>query len=416
MMAPFTLDPESFQEILASAFAVQQSLVDVQVPSAMLMVRHLIEAGKIDVNGAMHLIAGRARKVANATGVAIGLLKGDQLVYRAGSGSAATYTGRHVTATLSVSAKTEPRGEILRVEDAETDAGIGGAICRQFGAKSLLILAIYHEQVLGGVLQVFFNEAHAFQDGEVRAYQSMASVVGEVMTHATIVEPKKSVALELSTTPAPMRTFPTNSGSPANSYAIWQAGGAAIAESEKLPSSRARPAAAMVTYRAKCVPLQIRMRKVAERAAVVTVLATASWIAYTYRRPALPLRVVAGQRSSTVRQQVPLVPTELGSAKKGTSTLRPGFVPMKNVRKAARSTPRRVRAGDDETDFISDDVTVHSFTPKRSLQQVRVGDYDVEYISEDVTVRHFTPKVAVASPRQPVDRRAASAFSRATRK
>jgi hypothetical protein len=415
MMTPFTLDPESFQEILAGAFAVQQSLMDVQVPSAMLTVRHLIEAGKIDVNGAMHLIAGRARKVANATGVAIGLLKGDQLVYRAGSGSAATYTGRHVTATLSVSAKT-PKGEILRVEDAETDVGIGGAICRQFGAKSLLILPIYHEQMLGGVLQVFFNEAHAFQDGEVRAYQSMASVVGEVMTNATKVEPKKSVALELSTTPAPRQTLPRNSGSPANSYAIWQAGGAAIAESEKLPSSRARPAAAMVTYRAKCVPLQIRMRKVAERAAVVTVLATASWIAYTYRRPALPLRVVAGQRSSTVRQQVPLVPTELGSAKKGTSTLRAAFVPMKDVRKAARSTRRRVRAGDDETDFISDDVTVHSFTPKRALQQVRVGDYDVEYISEDVTVRHFTPKVAFASPRQPVDRRAASAFSRATRK
>src|SRR5690348_4477729 len=93
MTACSTLDPEAFQEILASAFVVQQSLMDVQLTSAMLTVRHLIAAGKIDVNGAMHLIAGRARNVANATGAAVGVLRGDQLVYRAGSGSAATYMG-----------------------------------------------------------------------------------------------------------------------------------------------------------------------------------------------------------------------------------------------------------------------------------------------------------------------------------
>ena len=125
MTANSTLDPESFQEILASAFVVQQSLIDVQLPSAMLTVRRMIAAGDIDENGIMHLIAGRARNVANATGACIGLLKGNQLVYRAGSGSAATYVGRHLTATLSVSAKTKPNGEILRVENAETDVGIG---------------------------------------------------------------------------------------------------------------------------------------------------------------------------------------------------------------------------------------------------------------------------------------------------
>jgi hypothetical protein len=402
-----TVDLESFQESLVSAFVIQQSLMDVQLPSALLTLRHLITTGEIDVNGVMHLIAGRARNLANASGAAIGWLKGDQLVYRAGSGSAVNYVGRQVTAILSVSVKTDPKGEILRVEDAQTDAGIGGAICHQFGAKSLLILPIYHEQMLGGVLQVLFNEAHAFQDSELCAYQSMASLVGEVMTHATQGEPKRSAALQLSTMPAieqtpPMPKFQTNSGSPANSYAMP----AGIAESKRLPFSRARPAAPLITSRSKCVRLHIRGRKVADRAAVVVVFVIASWIAYTYRPSALSPRAVAGPGSNTVEQLLAPVPTKVGSANKGMSTSQTASVPMKDVGKAARSKPRRVRVRDDEIDYISGDVTVRHFTRRPAVQQATLRVDQVEYVSEDVTVRRFVP-MAVVPPKQAVDHAAA---------
>jgi hypothetical protein len=410
MTANSTLDRESFQEILASAFVVQQSLIDVQLPAAMLTVRRMIAAGDIDENGIMHLIAGRARNLANATGAAVGLLKGNQLVYRAGTGSAATYVGRHLTATLSVSAKTNPNGEILRVEDAETDVGIGAGICRQFGAKSLLILPIYHEQVLG-VLQIFFNEAHAFQDEEVCAYRSMVSMVMEVMTHTTKVGPKDSVVPEVSTMPAIHATTPptqrslSNSGSLANSHSIWQAAGAAIAESEKLPSGGACSAAATIMYRTERVPSYIRMRKVADLAAVVIVLVSASWISYSYRRPALPTEeVLARRRSNIVTQQVP---AEIAPGKKDVSTPQTASVPMKDVWKAARSAPRRVKVGEYEIDYLSEDVTVRHFTGKPALQQALHGDDQVKYVSEDVTVRHFAPKLPVVSPRQPVHRAAA---------
>ena len=405
MTADSTLDPESFQNMLASAFVVQQSLIDVQLPSAILMVRRLIAAGDMDVNGVVHLIAGRAQNVAHATGAAIGLLKGDQLVYRAGSGSAATFAGLHLTAILSVSAKTKPDNEILRVEDAETDVGIGEGICRQFGAKSLLILPIYHEQMLG-VLQVFFDEAHAFQDEEVRAYQSMASVIAEVMTRVTRVGPKKSAVLELWTMSAiqptipPLKGAPGNSGSLANNHSICHVARAALAESEKLPSGRTCTAAAIITDRAKRFPWRMRMWKVADLAAVIIVLVTASWIAYNDGRPALPTEgVVASQRSNTGTQQGP---TEVRSVKKGFSTPQTASVPTKEVMKAARSTPRLAKVGEYEIDYISEDVTVHHFTSKPALQQAPTRGDQVEYISEDVTVRHFAPKLAVVSPRQPV--------------
>jgi hypothetical protein len=404
MTAHSNLDPDSFQEMLASAFVVQQSLIDAQLPSAILMVRRLIAAGEMDMNGTMHVIAGCARHAAHATGAAIGLLKGDQLVYRAGSGSAATFAGRHLTATLSVSAQTKPYDEILRVEDAETDVGIGAAICRQFGAKALLILPIYHKQVLG-VLQVFFDEAHAFQDEEVRAYQSMASVVAEAMTSATKVGPKKSVALELSTIPAfqlatpPMRGSPPDSESLANSPSLWHGAEAAIAESKKLPSGRACVAAA------KRFPSHMRMGKIADLAAVIIVFVAASWIAFSDGHPVLPAdRVLAPQRSNNGAQQRA---TEVGAARKDSSTPQPTSAPMKEARTTGGSTPRRVKAGEYEIDYISEDVTVRHFISKPALQPTSPRDGQVEYVSDDVTVRHFPPKLAIVSPRRPVDQGAA---------
>jgi putative methionine-R-sulfoxide reductase with GAF domain len=394
MNADSTLDRESLQNLLASAFVVQESLMDAQSRSAIIELVHLIMAGELDLSGAMHIIADRARDVSNATGIAIGLLKRDELVYWAGSGSASAYTGRHVVATLSVSGNSEARREILRVEDAQTEAGIGSAICRQFGANSVLILPIYHDRALAGVLEIFFSEAHAFDNREVYTYQLMARVIEKAMVQR---EQKQSWAAEPSTMVQSivpqMGRFPSNSGLPANKHVVRQTCGAATAEIEKLPSQSASPAGAarMIAHRAERVRSHIRIWRVADRVAVVTVLVAASWIAYTYRHH---LGASARQRSSTIEQQVPSVPTKLVPVNK-VSGLQTSAIPVEERKKAEQSTLQRVRAGDDEIDYISEDVTVRHFIPKPALRRERVGNYEVDYISEDVTVRRFSPKPAV---------------------
>src|ERR1700719_432968 len=199
-----SLDRTALQKLLANAFAVQQSQMDKQWLSAIVEVQGLIGRRELDVDGTMQLIVDRAQAVANATGVAIALFKGHQLVYRAGSGSAADYVGRHVMATLSVPADTTGGREILRVEDAETDTRIQAEICRQFGAKSLLILLIYHEQSVAGGLEVFFSDAHAFQDSEVRAYRLMAGLIGEAMSQATHLEREKTGTAPCPAIPKPV--------------------------------------------------------------------------------------------------------------------------------------------------------------------------------------------------------------------
>src|SRR5690349_9658748 len=110
------IERESFQKLLAGVFSMQESGVDAQSLSALLELEKALATGEPDVDRAMQLMADRARNVANAAGIAIALRRGDQLVYRAGSGCTASYIGRHMTAILSVSQRNEARSEILRVE------------------------------------------------------------------------------------------------------------------------------------------------------------------------------------------------------------------------------------------------------------------------------------------------------------
>jgi hypothetical protein len=399
------LDRESFQQLLANAFAVQESEVDSQSLSAIVEVQRLIGKGELDIDRAMHLIVDCARNVASATGVAIGLLKGDQLVYRAGSGGATTYIGRRVEAALIVPADIVVSREILRVEDAETDARIEAAICRQFGAESLIILLIYHDRAAAGVLEVFFSEAHAFQDREVRTYLLMAGVIGEAMSNTAQLEQKKALAIQSATVPhaiqqiaSQMQSFPGDDNSasgPAHRDGIAELFGAAAAVAGELAGPGQPAKAALTTrHRLRRAPLHKLRWNVAVTAVVTALVIATCWIAY-HRRPASLVGTSSTQRSNAAPQQIPFVPTKPSNSAPKAQTAAGGTEPAKG------SAFKRVRAGPTEVDYIAEDVTIRHFMPKNAPPRVR-GGYKEVNIGDDVTVRSFAPKPAVPSSTQPL--------------
>jgi GAF domain len=402
-----TLDRESFQELLASIFAVQESQVDIQSLSAMVEIQQSITSGDLPADVAIQLIANCTRNVANATGVAIGLLKGDHLVYWAGSGSAARYTGRHTVATISVAAGTDTSREIIKVENAQADARIAAAICRQFGAEALLILPIYHDRAVAGVLEVLFREAHAFQDGEVRAYRLIAGLVGKVVSHAAEREQRKASAAELSTVPDPLEQITSQMRKlrdddvpgTANNNAIYQACRGAVAVARELPALGQRVwAATMIKERVKSVPLHVRRWNVAA-AAVATALVIICWIAYSDHRLASPLGASALHKSNHLDRQAAFVPVKPVPAN---SMFKPQTRPIaREGVKDARHGFKRVKVGENEVDYIAQDVTIRYFTHELASQRVRVGDNQFD-IGEDVTVRYFASKPSLVSATRPL--------------
>lgn len=388
------LDPQSFQKLLSDAFIVQESGIETRSLSAILELQGLIVACELDVDRTMLLIADRARKIADATGIAIAVLRGDQLVYRAGSGSSAACVGRHVTAILSVSKHTQSRAEILRVQNAQGDGRIEAAICRQFGAGSLLILPIYDDRALVGVLEVTFRDAHAFQDGEVRAYRLMAGLLGEVIGRAAHVKQEAVIAAEPSVVDQPIENISaqvqrslhvggSGSGPAANPAAGETCRPPVVAESSA--SRQLARAASIVMQRAKRMPSYKRWTAAA-------VLVLVSWTAYKDRRPASTLRTPALQGSNAIGQQLSSVP-----AKTSASSMSPSQTPRaltEEARKTARSMPRWVRVGNNELDYVAPEVTVRYFTATPAPRRVEVGQGCVKHVGDDVTVRYFTPTPA----------------------
>jgi len=394
MTAHTSLDPESFQKLLADAFAVQESGMDTEALSAIVGVQQSIGTGELDVDGTMQLIAERVQNVANADGVAIGLLKGDRLVYRAGSGSATRYVGRQVMATLSVSTRSARSGEILRVENAQTDSRIEAAICRQFGAQSLLVLPIHDDRAVAGVLEVLFNEAHAFQHREVCSYRLMALLIGEAMSYSAWPEQQEALAEDLATLQRntgqirpPIQESLNDGGSEpgaATNRAICQVCGNSTTEAAKLALLTRLGLAA--TKRSKGVLLYKGWKTAAVVAALMVIV---SWIVNRDSRPAAPLGPSRVQRSNGNERHVPSgaskpMLTNRASSSQTTPDLR------EDVRKTAGTIPQWVRVGNNELDYVAQDVTVRYFTPKPLPQPVQSRNNQVRYISEDVTVRDFT--------------------------
>jgi hypothetical protein len=406
MSTHFSLNRESFNKLLASVFSMQESVVDAHSLAALLALEKSIATGEPDLDGAMRLVAHHARNVANATGIAIAVRRGDELVYRAGSGCAASYVGRHMTAVLSVSAHNEARGEILRVENAQTDGRIEGAICRQFEAQSLLILAIYNECAVRGVLEVLFSEPHAFQDREIRAYRLMAGLLGEAMSRDAELDQKKALATRAATLPHAIAQIASQERLPGDDksmletthvHGIRQVCGAAAAVVGELPGV-CLPAkvAAVIRQRVRRVPLRKLRWNVAVTGVVAALVIAACWIAYD-GPPASPAGTASMQRVNAVQQQLPLVPAK--SAPNRASKMQTA---TNEGEEAQCPSPafKRIRGRPNEIDYIAEDVTIRHFTAKPPLPRVRGGHKEF-HIGEDVTVRYFASKLAVVSQTRP---------------
>jgi hypothetical protein len=416
-----------FQQLLANAFTVQECGMDRRSLAGIVELQKSIQEGNLGEQGAMQLIAERARGVANASGVAIGLLNLDHLFYAAGTGTAISYVGMRVKATLTISRMNEARAEILRVEDAEADTRIEAAVCRQFHAKSLLILPVYRGRMLAGVLHILFDEAHTFQDQEMRTYRILAGLLSEALFQQVSPEQARAASSKLSAARALIeqkvvseRRPPAESFRPAATIAAPEAVDEELAQ-ETSPCEEAPvvfdeapvayagdpvvveeatavdaqvPSPAISAFWRRYLPLYRRAR-IAELA-VAAVVAVFAWVLCT-QKPATGSSAAAA--SSKVPVEVPQPVTVPQDQVPGESPSGP-LVPATAVEQDSIprnlapevSTWRSERHG--RLKHFGDDVTVRYFSPKAATIQTANG-VETRQLSDDVTVRYIKPRNAV---------------------
>ena len=204
-----TVDRESFQELLASAFTVQQ--LDSQSRSLFVEVGRLVTRGDLDVDGAVHLIGDRKRNPANTTGVAIGLLsadialdlalkdiaeqarlateagaaaislgrtqRGEEMLCRASTGKTTLELRVLLDARAGLSSVCAQTREAQCCSDTEVDSRINAVACRRLGIRSFLISPLLNQGELVGLFAIFSPRPKAFGDREIQVLQALSRQV-----------------------------------------------------------------------------------------------------------------------------------------------------------------------------------------------------------------------------------------------
>jgi len=146
-----------------------------------------IAAANLDLDATMALITAHTRRLTAATGAAVELAEGDEMVYRAVSGSTNPYLGLRLKIDASLSGLCVRTGEVLRCDDSELDARVDREACRRVGIRSMIVVPLHHQQRVVGVLKVMGEQPAAFSEQDTQTLQLMAGLMGAAMARAELI-------------------------------------------------------------------------------------------------------------------------------------------------------------------------------------------------------------------------------------
>jgi len=116
----------------------------------------------LNLEPAIDIIAERAQTLTGATGAAIALQTGDEIICRARSGRTAPDLGVRLQTDTGLSAECVRTGEILLCHDAEKNPRVDLASSRRLGARSILVAPLRHYRRTLGVFEVLSAQPYAF--------------------------------------------------------------------------------------------------------------------------------------------------------------------------------------------------------------------------------------------------------------
>jgi GAF domain-containing protein len=148
-----------------------------------------IRPSEIDLEPAISVIAERAQALTGATGAAIALRHGDEIICRARTGRTAPDLGVRLQTDSGISADCVRTGEIVLCHDAERNPFVDLASCRRLGARSILAAPLRHFRKTLGVFEVLSRTPHAFDERDVATMQLLSSLMVAAISRLSSIQP-----------------------------------------------------------------------------------------------------------------------------------------------------------------------------------------------------------------------------------
>ena len=136
-----------------------------------------ISAFDLDLAPAIDIITDRAHVMTRATGAAIALNRGREIVCRARAGRTAPDLGVRLQTETGISGQCVRTGEILLCHDTESNPHVDPSVSRRLGARSILVSPIRYFQRTLGIFEVLSASPYAFDQRDVATLQLLSGMM-----------------------------------------------------------------------------------------------------------------------------------------------------------------------------------------------------------------------------------------------
>jgi GAF domain-containing protein len=148
-----------------------------------------VAIAQINLEPAIGVITERAQTLTRATGAAIALRKGDEVICRARSGRTAPDLGVRLQTDTGVSAQCLRTGEVVLCGNADSDPHADRLSCERLGVRSILAAPLRQSHRTLGIFEVLSAMPHAFDSEDVATMQLLSSVMVAAIARVSRIGP-----------------------------------------------------------------------------------------------------------------------------------------------------------------------------------------------------------------------------------
>jgi diguanylate cyclase (GGDEF)-like protein len=164
---------------MASSAPSQQRLL------AIIELQNAIAAAALNADEVTQIVAERAATLTSADGALIGLVEGEDLVYRAVFGPLLQgLLGAHVPKSASLAGRCVVERRALRSEDTVADPEAGASGGGRGGSASIACVPLLYGETAVGVLEVTRPPSEAFSDEDVETLRVLGQIIAIALHRA----------------------------------------------------------------------------------------------------------------------------------------------------------------------------------------------------------------------------------------
>ena len=148
-----------------------------------------IDPGELDLEPGISVIAEKAQAMTGASGAAIALRRGNEIICRARTGRTAPDIGCRLQTDRGLSAECVRTGEVMLCPDTEYNPRVDLATCRHLGVRSILVAPLRHFRRTLGVFEVLSSMPNAFDQNDVATMQFLSGMMVAAISRLSTLQP-----------------------------------------------------------------------------------------------------------------------------------------------------------------------------------------------------------------------------------